>query len=444
MLNFIDMYIQQQQQLRARAEDQRQEDDTIQQTITSTHHHHNPNRLEEEAAMMFMALGSLGTPGSRRIRTYLTRANIPMNPMTDSPWACLWRSRSDRAFITTMGVDVNTFDDLLDRFTVRWNFTTIDRADVNPNGEPQPGRRSLDAAGCLGLLLHWLCSTMAAYTLQQLFGITPAVCSRYLTTGLQHLLVVLNDHPQARFVWPTTESKARRHSMTIEKKFPRLTKCIGFLDGLNLPVLVSGDEDIQNAYYNGWTCSHYCSCVLAFAPDGTIMYAILNAPGSWHDAIIAEPLYEQLLHHTPPGYRIISDTAFPCKGERLQSRIIAPAKRGDRLPQDAQSFARLKMLNDELVSARQAAEWGMRSIQGSFGRLKLPLPASDHQYRADLLLVVCRLHQLRCRMVGINQTASVYRSVWDENHTLCRDFHKMLFSDIQQRCHISRYYDGWL
>ncbi|KNE86615.1 hypothetical protein PSTG_20022 [Puccinia striiformis f. sp. tritici PST-78] len=142
-----------------------------------------------------------------------------------------------------MGVNVNTFDDLLERFTVRWNFTTIDRADVNPYGEPQAVRRSLDAAGCLGLLLHWLCSTMAAYTLQQLFGITRAVCSRYLTTGLQHLLVVLNDHPQARFIWSTTESKARRHSMAIKKKFLRLTKCNGFSDGLNLPVLVSGNEE---------------------------------------------------------------------------------------------------------------------------------------------------------------------------------------------------------
>ena len=68
---------------------------------------------------------------------------------------------------------------------------------------------------------------------------------------------------------------------------------------------------LQNAYYNGWTCAHYCSSILSFAPDGTIMHAILNAPGLWHDSNIAERLYHKLVHHTPPGFRIISDTAFP-------------------------------------------------------------------------------------------------------------------------------------
>ncbi|KNZ48694.1 uncharacterized protein VP01_547g3 [Puccinia sorghi] len=28
--------------------------------------------------------------------------------------------------------------------------------------------------------------------------------------------------------------------------------------------------------------------------------------------------------------------------------------------------------------------------------------------------------------------------------TVCRDFHRMLFSDIEKQCHISRYYNGWL
>jgi hypothetical protein len=105
------------------------------------------------------------------------------------------------------------------------------------------GRQSLDAAGTLGLILHWLCSTMLAYSLQQLFGITPAVCSQYLTSGMDHLLEVLNNHPQARFLWPTTEQRAKEYSRSIEKKFPMLSKCFGFIDGLNLPVLVSDDKE---------------------------------------------------------------------------------------------------------------------------------------------------------------------------------------------------------
>lgn len=57
---------------------------------------------------------------------------------------------------------------------------------------------------------------------------------------------------------------------------------------------------------------------------------------------------------------------------------------------------------------------------------------------------VCRLHQRRTQLVEINQTRSVYASVWHKHQVLCRDFHNMLFSDIQEKCHISRYYNGWL
>jgi hypothetical protein len=159
---------------------------------------------------------------------------------------------------------------------------------------------------------------------------------------------------------------------------------------------------------------------------------------------VAEKLYMTLLNDTPPGFRCLADTAFPRCTNRLDYRILAPKKKGDRLPTDPTEFARLKVLNEQVVSARQAAEWGMRSLQGSFSRLKLPLPASDHKSRADIIHLAVRLHQLRCRSVGINQTATVYQEIEDEFQLLGRSFHKMLFPEIQRRCRISRYYNGWL
>ncbi|EFP76083.2 uncharacterized protein PGTG_02524 [Puccinia graminis f. sp. tritici CRL 75-36-700-3] len=285
---------------------------------------------------------------------------------------------------------------------------------------------------------------MASYTLQQIFAITPSVCSRYLGGGLQVLLRVLQTLPNARITWPSSEERCQSYSDMITRKYPLLKKCFAFIDGLNLPILVSGDDDVQNAYYNGWTCSHYCSSILTFAPDGTLIYAVLNTPGPWYDSYIAEPLYQKLLNNTPLGYRVISDTAFPRKGARLQGRILAPTKRGEKMPSSDSEFAHKKVLNEQLVCARQAAEWGMHSIQGSFARIKLPLPADDHQFRTDVLQVICRLHQIRCREVQINQTRSVYMSTQDEQKMLCQKFHWMLFSHIQQNCRISRYYQGWL
>ncbi|EFP88159.2 uncharacterized protein PGTG_12606 [Puccinia graminis f. sp. tritici CRL 75-36-700-3] len=252
------------------------EQEAMQQTLKTlfAQDYANQNEQLKDAVVLCMAMAYLGTPGQfQKLRTYLTQANLPLIPMAHSAWAYLWS----------------------------WNFNTIDRADVNPNGEPQIGRRSLDAAGTLDTSpLEWTTYLMSSMSTQKL-----NFCGQRLNEGLGSMVD------------------------QFQKKFPLLTNCFGFLNGLNLPVLVSDDEDVQNAYYNGWTCSHYCSCILAFAPDGTIMPAILNAPGLWHNSTIAEPLYDQLLHHTPPGYLVISNTAFPRKSARLQSRILAPVKRGD-------------------------------------------------------------------------------------------------------------------
>ena len=119
-------------------------------------------------------------------------------------------------------------------------------------------------------------------------------------------------------------------------------------------------------------------------------------------------------------------------------------KRGDWLPTSPCLYSRLKILKKQLVSAQQAAEWGMRSIQGSFGRLKLPLPGTNHLYRAEVLELAVRLHQVQCRSVRINQTQTVYQSVETESNILSQSFHKMLFGSIQKHCRISRYYNGWL
>ncbi|KAI7934491.1 hypothetical protein MJO28_017006 [Puccinia striiformis f. sp. tritici] len=84
---------------------------------------------------------------------------------------------------------------------------------------------------------------MAGFSLQQIFAITPAVCSRYITVGLNHLLNVLDEHPHAKIIWPSRDVTARKYSQCVQKEFSRLTKCFGFLDGLNLPVLVLEDDE---------------------------------------------------------------------------------------------------------------------------------------------------------------------------------------------------------
>ncbi|KAH9471875.1 hypothetical protein Pst134EA_002508 [Puccinia striiformis f. sp. tritici] len=101
---------------------------------------------DEEAVLLIISLAILGESRPfRQLQTYLTRGDLPGNPRSDSAWAYLYSARNNRAFITTMGVNVRTFDELLSRFSIHWAAGTIPRNDVNPNGDPQVGRQSLDA-----------------------------------------------------------------------------------------------------------------------------------------------------------------------------------------------------------------------------------------------------------------------------------------------------------
>ena len=174
---------------------------------------------------------------------YLTYADLAGHPRASSAWMHMRQIGNNWVSITVMGIDVRTFEALLVPFSSVWDSSNITRSDVNPYGEPQPHRRSLDPAGGLALVLHWLSSTMAAYTLQQIFAITAAVCARNLQFGRACLLQVLRDLKISRIAWPSRKERCHCYSQLIERKYPLLIKCFGFIDGLNLPVNVAENDE---------------------------------------------------------------------------------------------------------------------------------------------------------------------------------------------------------
>jgi hypothetical protein len=103
---------------------------------------------------------------------------------------------------------------------------------------------------------------------------------------------------------------------------------------------------------------------------------------------------------------------------------------------------RLK-INRQLLSYRQTAEWGNRALQGSFGRLRIPLEAKHKDDRADLLEICLRLHNLRCRWVGFNQIQSVYDKQCDGNPDelhIWQQFEDILFSEQRRMDRVSRFH----
>ncbi|KAH8099883.1 hypothetical protein BXZ70DRAFT_872038, partial [Cristinia sonorae] len=144
----------------------------------------------------------------RRRRLYLRRAELLPNPRAETPWQVLRGIRSDRAYITTMGVDVATFDYLLESgFANAWSHQTIPLTDANPHGQPRVGGRSLDAIGALGLYLHHLNSCMTDTSLQEIFALIPSMVSRYLKFSRNALLSVLRSILEAAIRFPRENHK---------------------------------------------------------------------------------------------------------------------------------------------------------------------------------------------------------------------------------------------
>lgn len=266
--------------------------------------------------------------------------------------------------------------------------------------------------------------------------------------------------PDAAIMFPDSLDKYHYFSDLITQRHPMLEGAFGSIDGLSLVAQESDDPEIENATYNGWKTDHRVNNVFVFSPEGyiflatrnssihisfsvgVIMSAVINAPGSWHDAHVARPIFQQLRNRAPDGYFLVADSAFPKGGASIAGKIQAPMKGGDRVPEGPAAQEYTFAYNRQLVSYRQTAEWGMRMLQGSFGRLRVPLPIRSAHRRTRFLENIGRLANIRARHVGINQIRTVYLGIWreSEEERLWTDLSNMVFGDIRKRDRVSRFH----
>ena len=177
------------------------------------------------------------------------------------------------------------------------------------------------------------------------------------------LYKVLKEEPSSRVEIPSVD-EIRDYQEVVSSHFPVLNGTWCVVVRLKIPIQKSGDEEIQNAYYNGWLHSHFVGCIFVFSPSGLIVACTLNAPGSWHDSYIAEHggLYDllQSIYERTGGIAVV-DSAFSKK--RCPFLIKSSKAKLGETPAES-------TLRRQATSLRQSAEWGMRAIQGSFPRLK--------------------------------------------------------------------------
>ncbi|KAM5540746.1 hypothetical protein V8D89_005579 [Ganoderma adspersum] len=318
-------------------------------------------------------------------RRYLRCPQLLPNPRSNTPWQVLG-------------------------FAEGWDNNSIPRPDTNSHGLPRIGARSLNAAGGLGLIYHFLTSAMSDTALQQIFVLILATVTRYCAFALSILLKTLRSLLESSIKWWDSREECQADNELILEWHPLLEGAIGSIDGLNIALAISDDCEIKNATYNGWLHGHFTSCALVFSPQD--------------------------------GFYLIADTAFPRGTNAIASRIQAPLKGGQRLPSNSLDHAALLVHDCELLSYHQTVEWGMRQLRSSYGRLRLSIDVNDPDGCGDLLETCIRSMNLRVERVGISEIRTVYMRCWQEaeDDNIWNDFENVLFGDLCRRNRVSHFH----
>ena len=313
-----------------------------------------------------------------------------------SPWSKLYSSGNDAALITVTGHDHSAFAFMLERFLPYFDgyspwVGNCDGRNYKKLNPLENRRRKRDATGaaCLGLTLAWYRFKGSEFILQGWFGFTGGQMRVWLRFGRRVLLKCLLSIPECRVKYPTDEKIADLKSAIHEQNSP-LPDVYCVCDGLKLSYQAPGTLLQQDKFYNGWTHGHYVTNLFVFSPDGYIIDAVLNVPGSVHDSTLAiwGGVYDKLktIYKRTGGVCCI-DLAFAAGN----AKYLLKSSQDPHKAKDKAELVRMHEAN----SLRQAAEWGMRAVQKSIPRLKDTIHHETSGERRLLLKLGPFLYNLR-------------------------------------------------
>jgi hypothetical protein len=185
------------------------------------------------------------------------------------------------------------------------------------------------------------------------------------------------------------------------------------MDRIKLMIECAAEEDVQNQFYNGWTCDHYIAAVLVFCPDGTIPICCYNVPGTVHDSNIAlmGDIYKKLeAVYNRTGAKCTVDSAFAPNTYPFLIKSCKPT-----LDMTIEGM----VLAKDATSMQQSSEWGMQAFQSSFPHIKDHIALEYRGQRKLMMKLMILLYNLCTRKVGVYQILNVYMpSLTEDVNTL--------------------------
>jgi hypothetical protein len=354
-------------------------------------------------------LRRLSVEESRRRQRRIPR--IALQDPSKSSWRTLYDSRNDQALITLTGLDVETFHYVLRKFAPICDQYSpfIDDEGRIVKKKSNAGRpRLLHPEDILALNLAWTRTQGSTMALQMIFGTTMTPVSKYLRFG-RRIFVEVFQHDEYAEVRLPSPREIEEYKAVIKERHINLEDVWTTMDGLKLYLQQANNIVIQARYYNGWTHDHYVTNVFCFCPDGTIPIAFFNVPGSVHDSQVADwgNVYDKLeFVYQKTGGKCTVDSAFG----RIQREFLIKSSPDSLVGsgRTREEVIHQVRIGRDAISMRQASEWGMRTLQSSFPRLKDRFIYEENGERRIMLQMIVLLFNLRARLVGINQIRNTY------------------------------------
>ena len=322
-------------------------------------------------------------------KNYLLRRSL-VHPKF-SPWRRLLNFGDEGSFLEMTGFNFDGFRELVG--------AVANTVELNPGPRSRGRPKLLNIEDEIGLYLYYVNSTVRAKHLAQLFGIVPATVTTTILRMMKRVVKGLRNHEASKIFFPTND-QMEIFARMINLREPTIDDVIGFLDGMSIPVQCSDDPIIQNAFFNGYHQDTMVNNIFLFSPEGKILFACYNAPGSWHDSHVARPLVTVVLDKLGQ-YKICVDQGFKRSGNLL-NKFVGPISKSRRRNLSPVLRQMLIRQHNIYVSLRQSSEWGMRALEGSFSRLKSRLTSKAKTRRNiifSILLLLFVLPRIKNRCI---------------------------------------------
>jgi hypothetical protein len=210
-----------------------------------------------------------------------------------------------------------------------------------------------------------------------ILGLTPSVCGCAINWMLQRMVKLLNGHPFAKVKFPDN-LKMREYADMIQAREPLADDVICFMDGVSFSAECTSERVQQNAFYCGYHCDTMVNNVFAFGPDGKFFFAAVNFPRSWADGSLTARFLHQMKRRIG-HFKICVDQGFP-RGGDASGTFVGPVLKRQVQPlhRDVHNY-QLRISNVHTL-LRQASEWGMHGMQGTFPQCKKCLLREDEMH----------------------------------------------------------------